>query len=180
MFLSGQNTSSAQISCPTAHWKNLTWCLGQSGSQRTVVNYQGQRNSPCIIKKGLVCSPRSREVPLADPTRVPQLWPPRDEEHDRSSLNQPLILSGPLWPNTLSLLKTSSANLSRVKQVSDLGANEGPPPFSALFYEKVELLNCPQMNFLLKPTIQTFTKAGHSTSLCSQAKMFVFAQIQNA
>lgn len=79
---------------------------------------QGQWNFPCIIKKGLVCSPRPWEVPLVNPTKVHCLRTPRDEGHRRGSANPLLIPSAPLYRYTLSPLTTSRANLRRFGQVN--------------------------------------------------------------
>ena len=102
-----------------------------NGGSRKHCGNQGQWNFPCIIKKGLVCSPRSWEVPLVNPTKVLWLWTPRDEGHHRGSVNPPLILSAPLYRYTLNPLTTSRSNLCRfgwVKQVSDPWACNFPPP----------------------------------------------------
>ena len=87
--------------------------MWDNGGSRKHCSNQGQWNFPCIIKKGLVCSPRSWEVPLVNPTKVLWLWTPRDEGHRRGSVNPPLILSAPLYRYTLSPLTTSRSNLCR-------------------------------------------------------------------
>lgn len=87
--------------------------MWDNGDSRKHCGNQGQWNFPCIIKKGLVSSLCSWEVPLVNPTKVLWLWTPRDEGHCRGSANPLLILSAPLYWYTVSPLTTSRSNLWR-------------------------------------------------------------------
>lgn len=123
---------------------------GDNGGSRKHGGNQGRWNFPCIIKKGLVCSLRSWEAWLVNPTKVLRLRTPWDEGHPGSSANPPLILHAPLYRYTLSPLTTSSSNLGRfrwVKQVSDPWAHQFPSSvLPSLHGDKFSYRSCQQPN----------------------------------
>lgn len=130
-----QTSNASQSTRLAARFKSSTWCVGQWRLSKSAAVIRARWNFPCIIKKGLVCSLRSWEVPLVNPTKV--LWPrtPKDEGHRRGSANPPLILPAPLYRYTLSPLTTSRSNLCRfwrVKQVSDPSAGPQLPTSSSV------------------------------------------------